>query len=54
MSDNDGKSVAEAIRRGCGMGVSDGLFKDRFGTACWIIKAQDQESDGILMCGTRW
>ena len=46
-AEEDGLKVAEAIRRGRCIGVSDGSFKDRFGTACWTLKADDEETVGI-------
>ena len=46
-ADDDGEAVAEAIRRGSCIGVSDGSFKDHFGTACWILKASDGDISGI-------
>ena len=33
--------VANAIRTGKCIGVSDGSFEDEFGTACWIIQGED-------------
>ena len=36
--------VANAIRTGKCIGVSDGSFKDEFGTACWIIQGEDAVS----------
>ena len=38
---DDGDTIADAIRRGIAVGVSDGSFKDSFGTgACWIIQGR--------------
>ena len=31
------------------MGVSDGSFKDQFGTACWILKPKEQ-AGGSIWC----
>ena len=45
---DDGKAVAEAIRRGACMGVSDGSFKDQFGTACWSLMIKGEETGGII------
>ena len=39
--EDDGVTVANAIRNGKCIGVSDGSFKDEFGTACWIIQGED-------------
>jgi hypothetical protein len=36
-STDDGATIADAIQQGKGIGVSDGLFKDKFGTAYWIL-----------------
>ena len=47
--DDEGRSVADAIKIGCCMGVSDGSFKDQFGMACWILKPKDQ-AGGIIQC----
>ena len=48
-SDDEGKSVADAIKKGCCMGVSDGSFKGHFGMACWILKPKDQ-AGGTIRC----
>ena len=47
VSEDDGATLADSIKRGFCIGVSDGSFKDKFGTACWILKAEDQESGDI-------
>ena len=47
-SDDEGQSVADVIKKGCCMGVSDGSFKDQFGTACWILKPKEQAGGSIL------
>ena len=48
VSTDDGKSVADALRRGDCIGVSDGSFKDQFGTACWRLQVKgDEASEGI-------
>jgi hypothetical protein len=39
--------IAEAIRTGTCIGVSDGSFKDAFGTASWILCPTGQNSDCI-------
>ena len=39
--EDDGLIVANAIRTGKCIGVSDGSFKDEFGTACWILQGED-------------
>jgi hypothetical protein len=45
---DDGAIISEAICQGKGVGVSDGSFKDSFGTACWIIQG---DSDlGEIKC----
>ena len=48
-SDDEGQSVADAIKKVCCMGVSDGSFKDHFGMACWILKPKDQ-AGGTIRC----
>ena len=45
---DDGATIADAIRQGKGIGVSDGSFKDKFGTACWIL--QGETADGEIKC----
>jgi hypothetical protein len=40
-------TIANAIK-GNGIGVSDGSFKDKFGTACWIL--QGETADGEIKC----
>ena len=39
--EDDGLIVANVIKTGKCIGVSDGSFKDEFGTACWIIQDKD-------------
>ena len=39
--EDDGVIVANAIRNGKCIGVSDGSYNDEFGTACWIIQGED-------------
>ena len=48
-SHDEGQSVADAIKKGCCMGVSDGSFKDQFGTACSILKPKEQ-AGGSIWC----
>ena len=45
---DDGDTIADAIRRGIAVGVSDGSFKDSFGTSCWII--QEETQVGEIKC----
>ena len=47
-STDDGDTIADAIRHGKGIGVSDGSFKDQFGTACWIL--QGETAGGEIKC----
>ena len=44
-SDN-GVVIAQALRDGTAVAVSDGSFKDKFGTAAWVIEGR--RSDGWL------
>ena len=39
---DDGKAVAESIKNGCCVAISDGSFKDEFGTASWIVQGEDE------------
>jgi hypothetical protein len=43
---DNGHTIAEAIRNGTAVGVSDGSFKDQFGTAYWIL--QGETADGEM------
>jgi hypothetical protein len=45
---DDGATIADAIRQGNAIGVSNGSFKDKFGTACWIL--QGETADGEIKC----
>jgi len=45
---DDGSILAEAIRTGTAIGVSDGSFKDEFGTACLVLEGKD--SVGRIVC----
>ena len=38
---DDGAILAEAIRSGTAIGVSDGSFKDAYGTACLVLEGKD-------------
>ena len=38
---DDGSILAEALRTGTAIGVSDGSFKDEFGTACLVLEGKD-------------
>jgi hypothetical protein len=42
VSSDEGLVVADAIRTGDCIGVSDGSYKDEFGTAAWIIQGKDE------------
>jgi hypothetical protein len=35
---DDGLTIAQAIRDGTAIGISDGSFKDGFGTASWVLE----------------
>ena len=37
---DDGGFIAEALREGHCVGISDGSFKDEYGTACWVIEGE--------------
>ena len=41
-NEDDGKAVAESIKNGCCIAISDGSFKDEFGTASWIVQGEDE------------
>ena len=45
---DDGATIADAIRKGTAIGVSDGSFKDKHGTACWIL--QGETATGKIKC----
>jgi len=47
---NDGSIPAEAIRKGTAIGVSNGFFKDRFGTACLVEEGKDSDSRIVCTC----
>jgi len=40
-NDDDGRTLASAIMRGKAVAVSDGSFKEEFGTSAWIIQGAD-------------
>jgi hypothetical protein len=42
---DNGHTIAEAIRNGTAVGVSDGSFKDQFGTAFWILQGKTADSE---------
>jgi hypothetical protein len=42
MADN-GAHIATAVSEGGDIAVSDCLFKDRFGTADWVIKGHNKD-----------
>ncbi len=39
---DDGSMIAQAILHGDAIAVSDGSFKDHYGTAVWVIEGGDQ------------
>ena len=41
-SNDNGAMIAEGIKKGNGLGVSNGSFKDKFGTACWILQGETE------------
>ena len=49
MCDHDGEVIAEAIRRGTALAVSDGSFKHDRGTAAAIIENQGMETSRIIL-----
>ena len=40
-SDDQGREIAHAIQQGTAIAVSDGSFKDSFGTAGWTLRGCD-------------
>ena len=42
LSEDDGNSLAVALMKGEAIAVSDGSFKDKFGTSAWTIRGQDE------------
>ena len=42
-TDDDGEYVAQAIRDGTGVAISDGSFKNAFGTAAWVLQGADSK-----------
>ena len=48
-STDNGDRVAQAIRAGTAIAISDGSFKDRFGTAAIVIEAEDSEHNIIAV-----
>jgi hypothetical protein len=47
---DDGDTVAKAIRAGVAVAVSDGSFKDAFGTAAWVIQGETTEGEVLGRC----
>ena len=40
---DDGGLIADALRAGHCVGISDGSFKDEYGTACWVVKGETSQ-----------
>ncbi len=38
---DDGNTIAEAIRNRVAIAVSDGSFKDTYGTAAWVLEGDN-------------
>ncbi len=47
MENGDGSHIAQAIREGVAIAISDGSYQDTYGTASWVIEGQD--SSGRLV-----
>jgi uncharacterized protein CbrC (UPF0167 family) len=47
---DDGETVAQAIREGVAVAVSDGSFKDSFGTASWVIQGNTTVGEVLGRC----